>query len=69
LLSNLQAIHKIAGIMSNKENDQEIQHQADEIFKVMDKNHDDRISLQEFIESASKDRSLVSVLELDHGTE
>ena len=34
----------------------------------MDENHDERISLQEFINSASTDRSLINMLELDYDT-
>lgn len=55
--------------MANKGNELVIQRRADEIFQLMDKNQDERISLQEFLENASKDRSLVTLLELEHGTE
>lgn len=62
----LKAIHKIAGIMTQNESEQAVQQKIDEVFQEMDKNHDEKISLQEFIESASQDRSLISVLELNY---
>lgn len=62
----LKAIHKTAGIMTQNESEQAVQQKIDEVFQEMDKNHDEKISLQEFIESASQDRSLISVLELNY---
>lgn len=52
--------------MTQNESEQAVQQKIDEVFREMDKNHDEKISLQEFIESASQDRSLISVLELNY---
>lgn len=52
--------------MTQNESEQAVQQKIDEVFQEMDKNHDEKISLQEFIESASQDRSLISVLELNY---
>lgn len=62
----IKAIHKTAGIMTQNESEQAVQQKIDEVFQEMDKNHDEKISLQEFIESTSQDRSLISVLELNY---
>lgn len=52
--------------MTQNKSEQAVQQKIDEVFQEMDKNHDEKISLQEFIESASQDRSLISVLELNY---
>lgn len=52
--------------MTQNESEQAVQQKIDEVFREMDKNHDEKISLQEFIESTSQDRSLISVLELNY---
>ncbi|XP_061192043.1 neurocalcin homolog [Saccostrea echinata] len=62
----ISAIHRIAGTMTDTGNEQSIQQKIEQVFQQMDKNHDEQISLDEFLESASKDISLVTVLELDH---
>ncbi|XP_022319774.2 neurocalcin homolog [Crassostrea virginica] len=62
------AIHKISGTLSENGSDQAIQQKIDQVFQQMDENHDERISLQEFINSASTDRSLINMLELDYDT-
>ena len=38
---------------------------TDEIFKTLDKDSDDQISLEEFLESANKVQILVDILQID----